>query len=191
MNMFRAFMELDRINEAYKSRNELIAELKALGVDYNFDTKSDQQLYRILEKELAKKKEADAYLELAKQQKEEKHTCTECGSTLTDGGLCPKCDDGEEHLNENKLPIGTSFRWTSASGKPIVRIMYTGNKFIARADDGIHGINNVLFINKFNKHNGELYEVDQLIWTGKSYKVAGDVKYVGNIVDKYQQIYDK
>lgn len=71
--------------------------------------------------------------------------------------------------------------------KPIVRIMWTGARFAAIADDGIHGSNKVIFSSKFNKHNGELYEVDGLEWTGNNYRVIGNIKYIGNIVDKNQQ----
>ena len=54
MNMFRAFMELDKINESYYSRQELINNLKSIGRNYKFDKYTDEQLYYIWQKESAK-----------------------------------------------------------------------------------------------------------------------------------------
>lgn len=99
--MFSVLMELDKLNEGWRSRQELIHELKALGIRYNFDKYSDAQLSRILERAeaeiKAKNDEQAAYSELAGKPDAEKPICAECGKVLTDGGFCPVCDDGEEH----------------------------------------------------------------------------------------------
>jgi hypothetical protein len=101
-------------------------------------------------------------------------------------------DKLHEALEENKLPIGTPFEWLSQTGKFIVRVMHIGSgKFIFLADDGVHGTGRVLNSSKFNKHNGELYEVDGLEWTGSKYRAVGNVQYIGNIADLYQQFNEK
>lgn len=100
MNMFRAFMELDKINESYYSRQELINNLKSIGRNYKFDKYTDEQLYYIWQKESAK-----AQKKVTADITAEPRTilyCDECGTQLTDGGFCPVCDDGVD-LNENHL----------------------------------------------------------------------------------------
>ena len=190
MSLLLTFMELDKLYESAErlNRGQLIKNIKDLGKNYNFDKYSDEQLYRMwqrLQNDLDKTATMQEYTNELKTSNA--NTCQECSMKLTDGGMCPKCDDGEEDLAEAKLPIGTEFKWTSDANKPIVRIMYTGNnKFIAVADDGTNGKNKVVFNNQFKKHNGELYEVDQLEWNGKNYKAVGNIKYLGNIVDLYQ-----
>ena len=94
MNMFRAFMELDKLNEAYYSRQELINNLKSIGRNYKFDKYTDEQLYYIWQKESAK-----AHKKVTVDIPAESRTvlyCDECGTQLTDGGFCPVCDDGAD-----------------------------------------------------------------------------------------------
>ena len=95
MSLVEIFMELDKLYEASMSRQACIDRLKALGKNYNFEKYSDAQIYRMLEK--AEKEKADN--EAMANNTDERPTCSECGCVLTDGGLCPVCDDGEEHYN--------------------------------------------------------------------------------------------
>ena len=111
MNMFRAFMELDAINENI-NRQELIARFrKATGKNYNLnDTRKfpDRKLYSMVmdaeakarrEREKNKpeavpnnKQELDAETEPIS----EFNTCDFCGTRLNYSNQCPKCDLGEE-----------------------------------------------------------------------------------------------
>lgn len=96
MSLLLTFLELDNLCEASMSRQACIDKLKALGKRYNFAKFSDAQIYRMWEKAEKENAEHEAMARVATK----KHTCDECGAQLTDGGLCPVCDDGEEHLDE-------------------------------------------------------------------------------------------
>ena len=89
--MFRAFMELDKLHEAYYDRQILINNLKSIGKNYRFDRYTDEQLYQIWKKESAK---------ISSTKIPTNHRmalyCDRCGTQLADGGFCPICDDGEE-----------------------------------------------------------------------------------------------
>ena len=206
----------ENLKEHYLSRDEIISKLKALGRQYYFNKYTDEQLYRILEKEEKKaqdKLEADqAQSELIKQhlEKEAKPVCDECGCALTDGGYCPVCDNGEEDLFEgifdgpsnlnswvvmpstNTTPQqttnvsdaqNTGTNNTNSAGGYIVTIMYDGHKLRARADDGVHGRANVAFPTALRNHNGQQYEVENLIWNGKNYRASGKIKPVNSVAN--------
>lgn len=100
MNMFRTFMELDKINESSR-RQELIKNLKSIGRNYKFDKYTDDQLYHIWQKESEKARKKVTVNIPAKPRTI--LYCDECGTRLTDGGFCPVCDDGAEDLNESRL----------------------------------------------------------------------------------------
>lgn len=186
MNMFRAFMELD---EAYDSRQSLIDKIKKTGKNYNFDKYTDAQLYRMVQRlqqpKVVVKKEPAHELDLDFEI--EKPECCDCGVRLTDFGQCPVCDLGEEDLvewvlapvkptNQSSAPATSSVS-TSAQKKPIVTIIYDDNakKLRARADDGTNGPAWVAFPSNLRDFDGQQYEVDQLIWNGKNYRVAGNI----------------
>lgn len=57
----------------------------------------------------------------------------------------------------------------------LVTIMWDGNKFRARADDGIHGRANVAFPTALRTKNGQKYEVERLTWNGKNYRASGRI----------------
>lgn len=104
MNMFRAFMELDKLNESSPSKLSMINDLKAWGKAYkSLEQRPYGQVWNIWDKERRAQDEQQAYAELATIPNEEKPTCDECGRTLTDGGFCPVCDDGAEDLYENAV----------------------------------------------------------------------------------------
>jgi hypothetical protein len=98
MSLIMTFMELDKLYESTDrmSRAELIKAIKAMGFNYNFDKYSDEALYRILKNRQSKVLEDEAYAEASGITAEEKLVCDECGCQLTDGGFCPKCENGEE-----------------------------------------------------------------------------------------------
>ncbi len=93
MSLLLTFMELDKLYESTMSRQACIDQLKSFGKNYNFDGKSDAVVFRIWEKEAKKQ---DILTARAEAEEAEPLTCAECGRQLTDGGICPICDDGEE-----------------------------------------------------------------------------------------------
>lgn len=204
MNMFRAFMHLDKLTES-SNRQMLIDNIKKLGKNYNFAAYTDAQLFRMWRR-----------LEDAKQKKnkiEPKNVfdlefenrgydyCDLCGCILNELGQCPVCDLGEEDLSEGIFDTGPSnlTSWKSASGQPVnvnATVSQAGptqptlninNKFVvsivsydgrlrARATDGVHPAAWVAFPRDLRQFEGQQYEVDQLIWNGKNYRVSGNIK---------------
>ena len=213
--MFRAFMEPDKLHEGYKDRQTLISNLKSIGKNYNFHKYSTPQLFYIWQKEAAKHSVDTSVSEEDYEMSETAQaTCEECGCTLTDGGFCPRCSDGDEDndfysfdydLSEDffdvftdrpstknwasRTPIqnnATAPQITQTASKPvnqssahvnIVTIVYDykAHKLRARADDGVHGEANVAFPNNLRNTEGQQYEVEDLIWNGKNYRVSGAI----------------
>lgn len=208
MNMFRAFMELDEINEDI-SRQELIARFKkATGKNYNLndevkfpykklfsmtmDAEDKARKAQIVKKQKATRadeQEQDFDFELAQRPA----TCDFCNMRLNALDQCPRCDLGEEDLLEFisasgqkvKLPTGTTVSQPTAisptntarttTGKYKVAIVSDKGRLRAMGDDGIHGLAFVAFPNHLREFEGQHYEVDQLIWNGKNYRVAGNI----------------
>jgi rubrerythrin len=97
MSLLLTFMELDKLYESTMSRQNLIDHIRASGRNYNFNNKSTAQLFRIWERI---QKEEISKVDTAEPEPTAVNshaTCAECGTLLTDGGLCPVCDDGEEY----------------------------------------------------------------------------------------------
>jgi hypothetical protein len=198
--MFRAFMELD---EAYNERQSLIDKIKKSGKNYNFDKYTDAQLYRIAQRlQQIVSKEPKHELDLDFEHIKNSACCDFCGMRLTDFGACPICDLGEEDLTEGIFDKPTMSDWilvsgrsskttpnnkqsamstqtinTSAptNGKYVVRIVSHGGRLRALATDGVHPAAWVAFPNDLRQFEGQQYEVDQLIWNGKNYCVAGNI----------------
>jgi hypothetical protein len=193
MNMFRAFMELD---EAYNDRQTYIDTIKKAGKNYNFNKYSDAQLYRMaqrLQKPQNINKEPQHDLDLDFDYIEPKYC--DCGARLTDFDQCPVCDFGEEDLTEFvsasgqqvKLQRSTAPQTTAISpdntartttGKYKVGIVLDKGRLRAMGDDGVHGLAFVAFPNNLRQFEGQHYEVDQLIWNGKNYRVSGKIEEV-------------
>ena len=200
MSLLLTFMELDKLNESTMSRQDLISNIKASGRNYNFSNKSTDQLFRIWE--LIQKKDnekagmKDYYDELRKNKSRK---CSNCSATLSDGGTCPVCYNGEEHLYEwldkdgNTIALSNKPVHQQSSVQPmppahsagsqvkksnIVTIVYDtrAHRLRAKANDGVHGYANVAFPNNLRTRDGQQYEVDTLIWNGKNYRVSGNIK---------------
>lgn len=97
--------------------------------------------------------------------------------TLTDSLLTEWVD-----ASGNKIGVGsTSSQATSTpsrpNGKYVVTIIYdpAAKKLRGRADDGINGPAWVAFPSNLRDYDGQQYEVDQLVWNGKNYRVAGNI----------------
>jgi hypothetical protein len=63
----------------------------------------------------------------------------------------------------------------SSNGKYRVRIVTHGGRLRALGTDGVHPAAWVAFPNHLRQFDGQLYEVDQLIWNGKNYRAAGNI----------------
>lgn len=200
MSLLLTFMELGKLYESTNrlERSAIIRKIKELGKEYNFDKYSDEQLYRMLERAQKATEEKAAIQEYSDllSKGHDISACVECGATLTDGGLCPVCDDGEETYFDEAL-----LEWVDSSGKKvnssvstaisstsnlqqakkaenIITIVYdsTKHKLRAQADDGIHGIGYVAFPNDLRTKEGQQYKVETLIWNGKNYRVSGNIE---------------
>ena len=193
MNMFRAFMELD---EAYNNRQTMIDDIKKAGKHYNFNKFTDAQLFRIwqrLQKPEKAVKEPKHELDLDFDDNFDKYC--DCGARLSDAGFCPVCYDGEEDLVEeifnakltewrsmtsqqtnNTTTQNTSSPQQTANGKYVVTIVSHSGKLRALATDGTNPAAWVAFPNDLRQFEGQKYEVDQLIWNGKNYRVAGNIE---------------
>jgi hypothetical protein len=226
MNMFRAFMELDKINEDI-SRHELINRFKkATGKNYNLSDEKkfpNNKLFSMVmdaEAKVKAKKERDAKAQKTAHVAEQESdfnfdpirtfdTCEFCNMQLNALGQCPACDLGEEDLDEeamprqlvefvtasgqqvklprhttqiaanNTQPATNNTQTNSAkttTGKYKVGIVSDNGRLRAMADDGVHGLAFVAFPNNLRQFEGQHYEVDQLIWNGKNYRVAGKIE---------------
>lgn len=81
------------------------------------------------------------------------------------------------NINQNTVPVSTTSTQSSvpATSKYVVRIVSHGGRLRALATDGIHPAAFVAFPNDLRQFEGQKYEVDQLIWNGKNYRVAGNI----------------
>ena len=73
------------------------------------------------------------------------------------------------------VPASTVASGTPANDKYVVRIVSDHGRLRAMATDGEHPGGWVAFPNNLRQFEGQKYEVDQLIWNGKNYRVAGNI----------------
>ena len=69
----------------------------------------------------------------------------------------------------------TTTKMSTANNKFIVRIVSDHGRLRAMATDGVHPGGWVAFPNDLRQFEGQTYEVDQLIWNGKNYRVSGNI----------------
>lgn len=72
-------------------------------------------------------------------------------------------------------PSASNISATNNSSKFIVTIIRDSNKLRAQATDGVHPVAWVAFPNHLRNYAGQQYEVEQLIWNGKNYRVSGNI----------------
>jgi len=65
---------------------------------------------------------------------------------------------------------------TSPNGKCVVVIVSDKGRLRAFGTDGVNPGAFVAFPNNLRQFEGQKYEVDQLIWNGKNYRVSGNIK---------------
>ena len=143
MNMFRAFMELDKLQESFEDRQEIIKKFKERGINYHFEKYSDKQLYRMWEKELKKNTNKNSIknnFEFEASPEHDYSYCTFCGKRLTEGGYCPVCDDGAEDLTEAIDSALTDFIKIIGKHGGVVKIKSTDNstRFLVVSDLSMH-----------------------------------------------------
>lgn len=82
--------------KAYLSRQEMIDLMETWGFNYNFGRWPSWGQIKSIFNKCAKKAEERANCKItAESEGFKKPLCAKCGITLTDGGFCPTCDDGE------------------------------------------------------------------------------------------------
>jgi hypothetical protein len=64
---------------------------------------------------------------------------------------------------------------TSTNGKCVVVIVSDKGRLRAWGTDGVNPGGFVAFPNNLRQFEGQKYEVDQLIWNGKNYRVSGNI----------------
>jgi hypothetical protein len=64
---------------------------------------------------------------------------------------------------------------TSPNGKCVVVIVSDKGRLRAFGTDGVNPAAFVAFPNHLRQFEGQKYEVDQLIWNGKNYRVSGNI----------------
>ena len=74
---------------------------------------------------------------------------------------------GQPTTPQNTAPTSTKYT---------VRIVSYKGRLRALATDGTHPAGWVAFPNDLRQFEGQCYEVDQLIWNGKNYRVAGNIE---------------
>ncbi len=65
---------------------------------------------------------------------------------------------------------------SSVNGKCVVVIISDKGRLRAFGTDGVNPAAFVAFPNHLRQYEGQKYEVDQLIWNGKNYRVAGNIR---------------
>ena len=65
--------------------------------------------------------------------------------------------------------------FTGPNCKPIVTIVSDKGRLRAMGTDGTNPYAFVAFPNNLRNKEGQQYEVDQLIWNGKNYRVSGNI----------------
>ena len=112
-----------------------------------------------------------------------------------------KLANGSQNSAQNQPPASTTTINTQASssvttGENVVTIVYdnTKHKLRAQADDGVNGKGWVSFPTNLRTTQGQQYQVDQLVWNGKNYRVSGDIvpltssnKLQNNILENYNK----
>jgi hypothetical protein len=80
--------------------------------------------------------------------------------------------------NTSKQPQATqpAGSFLGPNGKPFVVIVSDKGRLRAMGTDGANPYAFVAFPNNLRNKEGQIYEVDQLVWNGKNYRVSGDIK---------------
>lgn len=204
MNMFRAFMELDKINEGIfdipKNRSNWVSMKSGQSINLNNNTQAAKQPASIQ----STKKYALALSNPIGINDYDFMKLETCGlwagevtrvdrltastglfNTVNEAVTAAQylfntgCRPGDIYIAEYDAKAGTvdiiQTINKKSTNKYIVTIVSHGGRLRALATDGIHPAGWVAFPNNLRQFEGQKYEVDQLIWNGKNYRVAGNI----------------
>ena len=87
-------------NESAMSRVQMIAELKKVKPSYNYAKFTTPQIANMYNKYVLNPKPQKNVVEPQEEDAPVREKCAECNAYLNDMGTCPRCDDGEEDLDE-------------------------------------------------------------------------------------------
>jgi hypothetical protein len=205
MNMFRAFMELDEAyNNRQEMINDIRKAGKNYNFNKYTDTQLFRMWQR-LQKPKPAIKEPEHEFDLAFDDSQYDIYCdcgaklSDAGfCPVCDDGeedLCEGIFDGgpitragfvtasgqqvklpRNNVQQPQQQVQTNSTSTTApNNKFIVRIVSDKGRLRALATDGVHPGAWVSFPNNLRQHEGQKYEVDQLIWNGKNYRVSGNI----------------
>lgn len=180
MNLFSAFMELDRLNE----------DLIYCWFGYYLDKDGKKKLIYATKDstsydgdEGAEKLEdmiPEPYTKFVFRGSITNRQAERAGYTLVEGifdkpstSSWVSTKTGQKISSNNTTqPAQTS---QPSNGKYVVTIVSHGGRLRALATDGTNPAAWVAFPNDLRTVEGQKYEVDQLIWNGKNYRVAGNI----------------
>lgn len=184
MNLFRAYMELDRLNE----------DIQYCWFGYYLDKDGNKKL--IYATKDSTSYDGDEGAEILEDMVPEPYTKFVFRGTITDKqaesagytlveGIFDKpsmsnwvsAKSGQQvNLKANNAPATNSAAANRpANGKYVVTIVSHNGRLRALATDGTNPAAWVAFPNDLRTIEGQKYEVDQLIWNGKNYRVAGNI----------------
>ena len=204
MNMFRAFMELDEAyNDRQSMIDDIKRAGKTYNFDKYTDAQLFRIWQRLQTPKLVKK-EPKHELDLDFDIGESKYCdCGARLSDVGFCPVCYDGEEDLEEVIFDSRPI-RNHGWIAVSSQPakppsntttpasanilgaghaaantnskyIVRIVLDKGRLRAFATDGVHPGGWVAFPNDLRQFEGQTYEVDQLIWNGKNYRVAGNI----------------
>lgn len=100
---------------------------------------------------------------------------------LTEWKLASSSQPTQHQSTQTNQPTATTKpAITSPNGKCTVVIVSDKGRLRAFGTDGVNPGAFVAFPNNLRQFEGQKYEVDQLIWNGKNYRVSGDIKEIKN-----------
>ena len=168
MNLFRAFMELDRLNE----------DLQYCWFGYYLDKDGKKKL--IYATQDSTSRDADEASEMLEDMIPEPYTKFVFRGSITDRQAERAGYTLVEWVSASGKPASSNTQSTTAptttsNGKYVVTIVSNGGRLRALATDGTNPAAWVAFPNDLRTVEGQKYEVDKLIWNGKNYRVAGNI----------------
>lgn len=177
MNMFRAFMELDKLLEEdlqycwFGSYWDKDGKKKIIYATQDTTSHDPDEGAEKLEDMIP-----EPYTKFVFRGNIDSCTAEREGWTLVEW---VSASGKQIKLPSNTVPPATSNTQSTArtsTGKYKVGIVSDKGRLRAMGDDGIHGLAFVAFPNNLRQFEGQHYEVDQLIWNGKNYRVAGNIE---------------
>lgn len=190
MNMFRAFMELDKLLEE---------DVQYCWFGYYLDKDGNKKIIYATKDatsyepnegaEILEEMIPEPYIKFVFRGSIANTTAEQEGWTLVEDTFTAKPSNRSSWVSASgkpinatsvitqskSVPVSPAASSTPANDKYIVRIVSDHGRLRAIATDGVHPGGWVAFPNNLRQFEGQKYEVDQLIWNGKNYRVAGNI----------------